>query len=160
VYEEANAGLVVADIEIPSVNHPVEFPDWIELYNAGSTPLDMGGMYLTDDLTNPTRFRIPDGLTIPAGGFVLFYADDDPEQGPFHTNFRLSRSGESVGLFDEDGTGNQPVDTCTFGAQVANASQRRYPDGGEDWGIFYLYTPNRTNVVRWRLPYLPMIFKW
>jgi spore coat protein CotH len=141
-------------------DEPGEFPDWIELYNPGSTPLDMGGMYLTDDLADPTQFRIPDGLIIPAGGFVLFYADDDPEQGPFHTNFKLNRSGESVGLFDKETTGNQPVDTCVFGPQVANASQRRYPDGGEHWGMFYLSTPNRTNAVQWHLPFLPTIFKW
>jgi spore coat protein CotH len=141
-------------------DEPGEFPDWIELYNPGLTPIDMGGMYLTDDLTDPTKFRIPDGLFIPAGGFALFYADDDPEQGPFHTNFRLSRNGESVGLFDRDATGNQLIDTCLFGPQVANASQRRYPDGAETWEMFYLSTPNRTNAIRWHLPFLPILFKW
>jgi len=141
-------------------DEPGEFPDWIELYNPGPAPIDMGGMYLTDDLADPTKFRIPDGLFIPAGGFALFYADDDPEQGPFHTNFRLSRNGENVGLFDRDATGNQLIDTCIFGPQVANASQRRYPDGAETWEIFYLSTPNRTNALRWHLPFLPILFKW
>ncbi len=141
-------------------DEPGEFPDWIELYNTGSIPLDMEGMYLTDDLTNPTKFQIPARLTIPASGFTLFYADDDPEQGPFHTNFRLSRNGESIGLFDKDATGHQLVDTYIYGPQVANASQRRYPDGGEDWGIFYLSTPNRTNIAGRYLPFLPLVFKW
>lgn len=139
-------------------NEPGEFPDWIELYNRGSTPIDLGGMYLTDDLTDPTKFRISDSLTIPAGGFALFYADNDPEQGPFHISFKLSNNGESIGLFDNDTTGNQPIDTCTFISQAADASQHRYPDGGEIWMMFRLPTPNRTNTAR-HLPYLPMILK-
>ena len=139
-------------------DEPGEFPDWIELYNRGAAPIDLGGMYLTDDLTDPTKFRIPDSLTIPAGGFALFYADNDPEQGPFHVNFKLSRNGESIGLFDSDATGNQPIDTCTFTSQVVDVSQHRYLDGGETWTKFHLPTPNRANYAR-HLPYLPIILK-
>jgi hypothetical protein len=118
----------------------------------------VGGMYLTDDLTDPTKFRIADGITIPAGGFALFYADNDPEQGPFHINFKLSNNGESIGLFDNDTTGNQPIDTCTFISQATDASQHRYPDGGVTWMMFRLPTPNRTNTAT-HLPYLPVILK-
>ena len=110
-----------------------EFPDWIELHNAGPDPVDLGGRYLTDDLDNPTKFRIADGVSIPAGGFLLFYADNDTDQGPRHANFRLNRNGGSVGLFDIDAAGNQPLDTYTYGSQIANVSEGRYPDGGDTW---------------------------
>ena len=30
VYEDANAGLVTAEVEIPAVGHPVEFPPWVD----------------------------------------------------------------------------------------------------------------------------------
>ena len=51
-------------------------------------------MYLTDDLANPTKWRIPSGYssqtTMPAGGFVVFWADEEPAEGPLHANFKLS----------------------------------------------------------------------
>lgn len=126
---------------------PGEFSDWIELYNAGPTSVDLSGKYLTDDLGDPRKFRIPIGLSIPAGGFALFYADNDPGQGPSHTNFRLNRNGESVGLFDSDANDNVPLDAVTFDSQIADVSQRRYPDGGETWGMSRTPSPGRAGVA-------------
>ena len=40
-----------------------EYDDWVEIYNAGPTAVDLGGMYLTDDLSDPTNFMIPAGIT-------------------------------------------------------------------------------------------------
>jgi hypothetical protein len=136
-------------------DEPGEFPDWIELYNPGPTPIDLGGKYLTDDLNDPTKFKIEDGLSIPAAGFVLFYADDDPEQGPFHTNFGLSNNGESIGLFDDGATGNQPIDLYTFGPQAADSSERRFPDAGGNWISSRTPTPGRGGVAG----YLPIVLK-
>ena len=135
-----------------------EFPDWIELYNAGPASIDLGGKYLTDDLNDPTKFRIPDGLSVPAGGFVLFYADSDPGQGPLHTNFRLSRLGESIGLFDTDTTGNQLIDAHTFGPQIVDVSERRYPGGGEPWVRSRTPTPGSAHIARLP-PYLPTVLR-
>jgi spore coat protein CotH len=138
---------------------PGEFPDWIEIYNSGTVPIDLGGKYLTDDLTDPAKFRITDGLTIPVNGFVLFYADNDPEQGPFHTNFRLTANGESIGLFDSDITGNLPIDTYIFDQQSPDISEHRYPDGGDTWIKFRTPTPGRTCAIVKRLPYLPTVLR-
>lgn len=133
-----------ATLEDP--DDPGEFPDWIELHNSGPTPIDLGGKHLTDDLADPTKFRIADGITIPPGGFALFYADDDPEQGPLHTNFRLSRVGGRIGLFDSDATGNQLIDEYTYGLQVIDASERRCPDGGEAWAMTRTPTPGKAGI--------------
>ncbi len=127
-------------------DEPGEFPDWIELFNASSSPLNLGGKYLTDDLTEPTKFRIPDGITIPAGDFLVFFADGDPEQGPLHTTFRLSKGGEEIGLFDVDFSGNRPIDTYNFGLQGVDLSERRYPDGGQIWIIGRGPTAGASNV--------------
>ncbi len=122
-----------------------EYDDVLELYNAGTTTVDLGGMYLTDDLGDPTQFRITDTITLPPGGFVLFWADNSPEQGIYHTNFALSKSGESIGLFDTDGNGNAPVDTYSFGAQATDVSEGRCPDGGENWLFYTAPTMGATN---------------
>jgi len=136
-------------------DEPGEFPDWIELCNYGSEPVDLGGKYLTDDLNDPRKFRIPDGLFISAGGCVLFYADNAPERGPLHTNFKLDGLGDSIGLFDSDRMGNQPIDWRTFGWQTVGVSERRYPAGGDIWIPCRTPTPGRLDVLAVYLP--PML---
>ncbi|MBN9689793.1 MAG: lamin tail domain-containing protein [Verrucomicrobia bacterium] len=107
------------------------FEDWIELYNAGSAAVDLSGYFLTDSLVNWNQFRIPAGVTIAPGGFLLVWADGESAQnavanGDLHTSFRLSLDGEQIGLFDPNG---ELVDSVSFGAQRNDVSQGRYPDG-------------------------------
>jgi len=35
-----------------------EYDDWIEIYNSGTYTINVDGMYLTDNLTTPTKWRI------------------------------------------------------------------------------------------------------
>ncbi|TFH16691.1 MAG: lamin tail domain-containing protein [Lentisphaerales bacterium] len=49
--------------------------DWIELYNEGSVPVDLGGWYLTDNLGNPNKCRLPgasleDRTDLMTGGWL------------------------------------------------------------------------------------------
>ena len=119
-----------------------EYDDWIEVYNAGTAAVNLGGLYLTDDLTNPFKWACP-AVEIAAGGFLVFWADEDQEQGELHTNFKLSGGGEEIGLFLADGT---EVDSVIFGAQSTDISQGRMPDGGESWIFFSTPTPGATNA--------------
>ena len=123
------------------------YPDWIELYNAGDSSIDLGGMYLTDNLSNPAKWRVSDGVVIPAGGYLLFWADNDEEQGDTHTNFRLDRDGESIGLFDTADSGYATIDTLTFAEQTADVSFGRFPDGSDDWNAFAQPTPGQPNSL-------------
>lgn len=111
---------------------PGEYPDWIEVYNPNPFAIDMGGMSLTDDFAEPTRSRIPDGVTIPKMGYLVFWADEYPTLGNTHLNFKLSKSGEQIGLYAADGV--TPVDQIVFGTQATDTSYGRYPDGMADWG--------------------------
>lgn len=103
--------------------------DWFELYNAGSTPVNLSAYTLTDTSTDKAKFVIPNGTVIPAGGFLLVWADEETGQaspGALHVNFKLAGGGEEIGLYAPDGT---PVDLVRFGAQTANVSEGRFPDG-------------------------------
>ena len=40
-------------------NESLQFEDWIEIYNTTSSPLELGGLYLTDNYTLPTKFPFP-----------------------------------------------------------------------------------------------------
>ncbi len=122
-----------------------EYDDWVELYNAGEVPINLAGTYLSDDLREKNKWRIPDVEVLP-GGYVLFWADGDEEQGRQHTNFKLSASGEEIGLFDTDENGNATIDRVVYGVQKNDMSYGRYPDGDERFECFSSPTPNKKNA--------------
>lgn len=123
-----------------------EYDDWIEIYNAGSTAVDIGGMHVSDNKANPFKYKIPDdepGLTtIAAGGFLLIWADNQSEQGPLHADFGLSNAGEDVGIYYLDG---RTINDYTFGAQSENVSWGRTTNGGSTWKSFNSPTPGQSN---------------
>lgn len=123
-----------------------EFDDWIEIYNAGSTAVDVGGMYVSDNKANPFKYKIPDDepdvTTIAAGGFLLIWADNQSEQGALHADFGLANAGEDVGIYYIDG---RKVDDYTFGAQSENVSWGRTTNGAATWKSFSSPTPGQSN---------------
>ncbi len=139
------------DNTIPDPDEPGSFEDWIEIYNSGTSIVNMGGMYLTDDPNNPTKWRIPGGVTIPSKGFLLFWADNDDEQGNTHMNFRLDAEGETICLLDSDGL--TIIDSITFGLQITDTSYGRYPDGHNEWG-FMEATPSAANKLHNAPPFI------
>ncbi|TWU58699.1 Inner spore coat protein H [Rubripirellula tenax] len=121
------------------------FEDWVEIYNAGTAAVDLGGMYLTDDVNAPTQWQFPAGSTVAAGGFLLIWADGEPEQGNNHAPFKLSASGEAVALYDTDGA--TLVDSIEFGVQTADVAYGRSPDGSAALSVLTTPTPGAANSV-------------
>jgi hypothetical protein len=114
----------------PADNH---FDDWFEIYNPADAVADLGGYYLSDNLTNQFQFQIPANgrYQIPSHGFLLVWADNEPGQNgtnraDLHVNFKLDKTGDAIGLFAADGTA---MDAITFGPQTNDVSQGRLPDG-------------------------------
>jgi len=82
-----------------------EHNSWIEIFNSGYNTVDIGGCYLTDDISNPKKYWIPSGdpaTKIPARCYILFWADGKPSRGIFHLNFKLNGA-DSIALFDASG---------------------------------------------------------
>lgn len=123
-----------------------EFDDWVEIYNPGPTSIDIGGMYLSQDQDNPLGYQIPKSnsalTTIPPGGFLLLWADGNPEQGVLHLKFKLNQMGEFVGLFYDDG---RKIDGVKFGEQTENISFGRRNDGSTVWQELSHPTPGKSN---------------
>ncbi len=128
-----------------------QFEDWFELYNPDPVAVDLGGYYLTDDLSNPFQFRIPatGRYLIPPRGFLVIWADDNAGQNStnrpdLHLDFKLNKEGEAIGLFAADGA---VIDAVTFGQQAADVSEGRYPDGGANRYFMSLPTPGGANLA-------------
>jgi len=122
------------------------FDDWLEIYNAGSDPVWLGDLYLTDNLGNPDKWQMPD-YTLAPGGFLLFWTDEEQEQGPFHTNFKLDKDGEEIGIFGNESLGFPTIDSMIYGVQQTDISYGRYPDAGSTWQSFIHPTPGYSNTT-------------
>lgn len=93
-----------------------EFDDWIELRNVSAEEADLTGHYLSDEPGNPRKWQFPNGTKIPAGGYLLVWADEDSTVTPgLHTSFKLDADGEQLFLVDTDANLNALLDTVTYG---------------------------------------------
>lgn len=119
-----------------------EFEDWIEIFNGGGEDLDLLGYSMTDDLDNPTRHVFSDSVVVPAGGWVLLFADRETYESPRHLSFCLKKEGESIGLYAPDGSA---ISKIAFNSQATDRSAGRVPDGGPDWFLLDWPTPGATN---------------
>jgi hypothetical protein len=120
--------------------------DWIELYNAGSTTLDLEGWSLTDEADGPGQWTFPAMVIQPGEHLVVFASGKDrrSESGSLHTNFRLSVAGEYLGLHSADAP-RLPVYELApeFPEQRTDYSYGLNPAG--QWRYFAAPTPGAPN---------------
>ena len=81
-----------------------EASDWIEIQNPSSETIELAGWYLTDDVTELTKWRFPARQLEPDGKLLVFASSKNrTDAGELHTNFRLSGDGEFLALVQPDG---------------------------------------------------------
>lgn len=99
--------------------------DGIELYNPESTPANIGGWYLSDDLITPKKYRIPDGTIIPAGGYLVI-SETAFNTGP--NAFAYSQNGDEAVLSSASGAGTLTglTEFVDFGASEPGVTMGRY----------------------------------
>src|SRR5579862_224206 len=96
-------GKVLINEALTHVTPPAQ--EYIELYNAGTTTVDISGWYLTDDRHTPQKFKIPSGTILNANSYIYFTdAQYNPTPG-VGTSFALDSHGEEVFVFSADSTG-------------------------------------------------------
>jgi len=124
-----------------------EYDDWIEIFNGDDHDIWLGDKYISDNIDNPDKSRLPD-YTLKSGGHLIIWADDDDEdQGDFHTSFKLSKAGEEIAIFDREELGFPVIDAYTYPEQTTNISYGRLPDGGSYWGPMDIITPGMRNTA-------------
>ncbi len=102
--------------------------DWFELFNSSALPVDLSGLLLSDEPAAPGKFTIAARSYVGVGGdgFVQFIADNNVENGPEHTSFRLSSASDYVVLSRADGV---TIDAISFANLTSGISEGRLPDG-------------------------------
>ncbi|MBQ9941868.1 MAG: CotH kinase family protein [Christensenellaceae bacterium] len=98
-------------------------PDWIELVNTGSQPIELEGYGLSDDKDEPFLFTFP-AATLQPGEYVLVYTDGSTA-GQYSAPFAVSAQGNTVYLSRPDGS---IIDYMDSGVQYAGMSAGR-PQG-------------------------------
>ncbi len=138
--------------------------DFIEFHNPTAAAVDLGGYFLSDDLSNPTKFEIPAGTTVNAGGFLMVMCSAEGEipanlyaGGNLNTNFKIRQTaGESVVFADPSGA---ILESYTFGVDVspsqADHSWSREVDASGEWKVCTTPTPNASNGGTFYTGYAP-----
>lgn len=130
-------------------NRQGEYVDWIELYNFGDQPLDVGGWYLTDSMKNLKQWKFPYGTLLQPESYLVIFCDSSYSQplllGEYRANFSLSRKGEYLALVHSDGQ--------TIVHEFFPAFPEQRADVSYGQGLFYTTpTPGRMNAVGYLKP--------
>jgi hypothetical protein len=109
---------------------PVVGDDWFELYNGGDFPVNLSGLFLTDDpsTTGVTKQKVSPLSFIGPHQWVRYFADGDLSRGRDHVNFALDSLGETIRLYN---TNLQVIDSVDFGLCQFDVSEGRLPDGSQ-----------------------------
>ena len=124
-----------------------EYDDWIEIYNYGDNAFDLNGYYITDNFSNPIKHKIEMGkdtnsLIIPPNGYIILWADGQPEQGNTHLSFCLSGDSEEIALFSPDFF---LIDSVSYSIKPNVVSYGRINGEYLVWNYFENPTPGETN---------------
>lgn len=150
----ASSGLIINEFAAENstlLDSHGDADDWIEIYNKGTQPVDLGNYFITDNLSSKLKYKIPQGKNgetiIEPGTYKLLWADDDVEQGPLHLGFKLSADGEELGLYQKVGTSIEKADEVVFGPQEPLTTFSRIPNITGEFVITGKATPLAANIL-------------
>ena len=112
--------------------------DWVEIYNAGSSDVDISGWYLYDNdpVGHATDITpVAEGTVLAPGGFYTFEINKD-------FTFGLGKNDKAT-IFDKDGV---VIDEFEYTGHAAGV-YARIPDGTGDFVDFATSTKGKLNIV-------------
>jgi len=131
------------------VNEYFKRNDWVELYNTTNNPVDIEGMYLSDDENTPKKYQISKGETqaetvIPAHGYLIVWCDKLEPETQLHADFKLDANGGIVMLTAADESWS---DCLTYNQLLEDQTVGRYPDGASDIFVMNIPTIAKANIT-------------
>ncbi len=137
--EKANAQVMINEFSCSNMSITDNFgetPDWIELYNAGATTVNLSGYHISDKISNPTKWPIPAGVSINAGGFIRIWASgkNTVVGTNIHAGIKFTQTKpEDIVFADPAGT---IIDGMALNPTQANHSRGRTTNGAATWSVF------------------------
>ena len=137
-------GVYISEVMTDPVN---EKYDWIELYNAGSTDLDLSGYGISDRVSRPRKWQFPEGTVLPSHEYSAIFLtgiQGGKTGGFLSAPFALNDDGGfTICLCDPEG---RLLDALFLPQQYPGASFGRDDNGGA--GYFAEGTPLKPNGAR------------
>ena len=133
---------IMADNDCVYADRDGNFVDYIELYNASSNVVDLGGFGLTDKEAAPHLYRIPDHTKLNPGQYLLVNCSSQYQDASQGAPFSISNGEESVYFTDKDG---YIIDEYGPVSMQENQSLVRLKDGGA-WITTWSISPGYPNT--------------
>jgi len=123
--------------------------DWVELYNTTDKAIDVAGMYLTDNLKKPTKYKIAAGTNnkatiIQPHGYLIIWCDKLEPLTELHAEFKLAAEGGDVMITAADESWS---DRLTYIEHKGDQTVGRYPDGTDNVYVMNLPTIDKANAT-------------
>ena len=120
--------------------------EFIEIFNESGSDLSLKGLYLSDERRRKAKWLIRDDIVIKPGGYEVFYCDGLNRDR--HTSFKLSNSGEFVGLYTAPQEGSLLVHGCAFRGVPLGSSWGRKQDGSRSFRAWKDPSPGKRNLPK------------
>lgn len=120
--------------------------DWVELYNSSPTYyFNLAGYYLSNNINNPTKWQIQDGIIPPNSKVLIFCSNRDIASGTvLHASFDLTQTDpDEIVIADPSGT---IIESLEMFVTQTNHSYGRTTDGAATWSVFATPTPGTANA--------------
>ena len=143
------------------LNSQQQSADWIELYNAQTTEVDLSGMILTVEGARSNSWTFPVGAQISGQGYRVIWCDGSRSSSAsdeIELNCGMSLAGESGAVRLYSAVGGL-IDSIDYGFQLVNQSIGRVngqwglldapTPGTANTGLAVLGTPSRVRINEW-----------
>jgi hypothetical protein len=135
-----------------------EYEDWVEIYNSTANPIDINGYFITDKVSNLTKWQVPASFIIPANDVgIIFCSGRDEVSGGFaHTNFKITQTkGNEVFIISD--ASQVLLDSISISPNIESHSTGRETNGSSTWSVFDNTTPTIANIGAFeRYAYTPV----
>jgi hypothetical protein len=122
---------------------------WVELFNPSSRSVDLAGLFLGNNYTNPAQWAFPASTIIPSNSFLVVWTDGNvTESTPdeLHASFSLPPQSGSVALSTTNVGRTTVLDYLNYSLPQPDRSYGELPDGSAlHQQAFYYVTPGATN---------------
>lgn len=133
IIEDHVSQIIINEIQS---NHGTE-PDFVEFFNPTERAMMLDGMWISDKSDRLDLYQFPAQTRIAPGAFWV------QELSAEHTGFAFSANGDRIFLSNEDLS--RVLASYAFGAQMADTSIGRFPDGTAQWFRSNRPSPNSSN---------------